>query len=445
MRGRTAKRNQPPLIRPSATFSPRGEKDILKALPNLQSENASDLSRKRERCEEMCRDQSLPARAWSHGRRPSGLSRRHTAGNWRRGMTLVELLVVVTILIVLMGVALPLMRPALEENRIREASRQLNALVQTAKMKAAETGRDYGLWIERSTVESNSAFEVYLAEVPRPYAGDLVGARVGLVDAVLANGTAGQDGVVDRLEFLLSDTASMLQLVQAGDRIQLDYKGPLYRIQTSPAPVPASNPARLFVLFSRTDPGDPMPLPVGGDVPFQITRLPVKVATRPLQFSGGVILDLQHSGMGYARGNQFAAPAGNTTPVVMMFRPSGTMAQVIARGVAQAPSATVHLLLGRLAGREAFEPEANSANPIDWSSTDPTQITYSKNLADHKSIWVAVGNRNGTVSTSPNGWELAPVAPWPPNTPGGSEPPYMENSLDLAREFAQTGQTDGGG
>ena len=379
----------------------------------------------------------LPARAWLRGCRPVRTSRPPAVGGRRGGMTLIELLVVAVILLVLMGVALPLLRPALEENRIREASRQLNALVQTAKMRAAETGRNYGLWIERSTLESNSAFEVYLAEVPRPYAGDLLGARVGLVDAKLANGAAGQDGVVDRLDFLLADTASMVQLVQAGDLIQFDYKGPHYRIQTSPAPVPSSNPPRLFVLFSRTDPGDPMPVPVGGDVPFQITRLPVKVVTRPLQFSGGVILDLQHSGMGYSRIDQFSAPAGNTSPVVIMFRPSGEMAQVIAGGVSQAPSAAVHLLLGRFDGREAFEPEANSANPIDWSSADRVQVTYSKNLVNQSSIWVSVGNRNGTVTSSPNAWELVPV--------GGPEPPNMLDSLALAREFAQTGQTDGGG
>lgn len=350
----------------------------------------------------------------------------------RRGMTLIELLVVATILLVLMGVALPLMRPALEENRIREASRQVNALVQTAKMRAAENGRDFGLWIERSTVESNAAFEVYLAERPQPYAGDFMNAKARLFDNL------GGDGVADTADFLLAETASMLQLVQVGDLIQFDYKGPQYRIATNPAAVPSSSPARLFVVFTLTDVADPGPLPVGGaiGVPFQISRSPVKLATRPLQFSGGVVLDLQHSGMGLAITEQFAAVPGTTSPVVIMFRPSGAISQVFIRGASHSPNAAVHLLLGKFEGREPFEPVTGAPNPIAWSSLDSTPISYSKNVASQKSIWVAVGNRNGTVTTSPNGWQLSP---------GGAGPPYMLNSLVLAREFAQTGQTDGGG
>ena len=56
----------------------------------------------------------------------------------RNGMTLTELLVVIMILAFLMGAALPIMRTALEDRAMREASRQLNTFVQLAKSQAAD-------------------------------------------------------------------------------------------------------------------------------------------------------------------------------------------------------------------------------------------------------------------------------------------------------------------
>jgi len=387
----------------------------------------------------------------------------------RYALTLVELLVVMAIIVVMMGVAIPLMRASLEEGKVREGARQVNAFVALAKAHAAESRRDFGIWIERSPNDANAAFEVYLAERPRPFAGDLIGARTELFD------TDG-DGVADRAMFLLRDVASMSPtvsrpLVQAGDFIRFDYKGPYYRLLGNPRfgpniTITGGTPPTtqtLVVDFERLDAAHPVPRPVSptitgpvatfGTVPFQFVRSPQKVLTRPLQFAGGVVIDLQHSGMGYSRFSQFdlvsndasalGPPIGSaSTPVVIMFKPTGGVSEVIYWDNSLAtpavtthiPNGSISLLVGLFDGRLPVEETGTVPNPIAWSSADPTQASYSKNLADHGSSWVSINPRNGAVTSARNAWELVPVAG-----------PYLRDSLVFAREFAQSGQQVGGG
>src|SRR5688572_15071580 len=99
-------------------------------------------------------------------------------GTKHSGMTLVELLVVVAIIVLLVAVAVPAVAPAIRENRLREASRQVNVLIARAKARAGENGRRVALWLERSAPGSNAVMDIYLAESPPEYNGDLQGAGV---------------------------------------------------------------------------------------------------------------------------------------------------------------------------------------------------------------------------------------------------------------------------
>ena len=65
----------------------------------------------------------------------------------RSGLTLVELMVVVVILVILVGVVLPLAQPALKGREIREAARQVNTMFASARARAAATGRPVGVAI----------------------------------------------------------------------------------------------------------------------------------------------------------------------------------------------------------------------------------------------------------------------------------------------------------
>ena len=104
------------------------------------------------------------------------VSRRH-----RHGMTLVELLIVVTIMTILLAVAIPRIRPAFQDRNLREASRQVNTFFAGARARAQTVGRPVGVWIEPiDTTETGSraAQQLYMAEVAAPFSGGLLGTRV---------------------------------------------------------------------------------------------------------------------------------------------------------------------------------------------------------------------------------------------------------------------------
>ena len=72
-----------------------------------------------------------------------------------RGMTLVELMMVISIMTILMAVAIPLIRPAFQDRQLREASRQINAFFAGAKARAAETGRPLACGSRRMACRAN--------------------------------------------------------------------------------------------------------------------------------------------------------------------------------------------------------------------------------------------------------------------------------------------------
>src|SRR5262245_39122878 len=61
------------------------------------------------------------------------------------GYTLAELLIVMTIMLMLMAITLPTVRRVMEDGKVREASRQLNAYFAMAKSRALLTGRPCGV------------------------------------------------------------------------------------------------------------------------------------------------------------------------------------------------------------------------------------------------------------------------------------------------------------
>jgi prepilin-type N-terminal cleavage/methylation domain-containing protein len=136
------------------------------------------------------------------GRAASTPSRSPCAkGGWgprqeaRRGVTLVELLIVIVIMLMVTAVVVRATAPALSGRRIREAARMVDVFVNGARSRALQTGRPYGVMIERTPVlnagtglmNSSMGLSVAYAEVPPPYTGDFTGSRILL----LGNGAFG--------------------------------------------------------------------------------------------------------------------------------------------------------------------------------------------------------------------------------------------------------------
>ena len=65
---------------------------------------------------------------------------------WRRpGLTLIELLITIVIMVTVLAGALPLLSPNNNSRKLREASRQLNSLLSQAQAQAARDGRPVGV------------------------------------------------------------------------------------------------------------------------------------------------------------------------------------------------------------------------------------------------------------------------------------------------------------
>ncbi|GIW95959.1 MAG: hypothetical protein KatS3mg110_4000 [Pirellulaceae bacterium] len=385
----------------------------------------------------------------------------------RRGLTLVELLMVIGVASLLLAAAIPLLRLSLQDRKIREAARQVNAFMARAKARAAELGRPVGVLIRRADPAfANGSFysqQLFLAESPPPYAGD-----DSFADAQIPSPTdANMDGVPDFGPYSaqLRSSALAMLLVSPGDLIQFEFHQPLYEITALSQPDPSNQPDVVDVVFAPLRPPTPAPPPpptVNRRIPFQIYRSPIQLGAisatgqsvirasgAPLDLPNGVVIDLTVSGMEPTL-NQFTAADPNDldtwtpstvpdpTDVVIMFAPDGSVARVyhgvyvpvggtpVLKTVGRDPSGMIFLLLGRL----------DQVQPSDPFARGPDVVA---NLMDTRNFWIAISPQTGRVITAENA-SLESILPPPP----AAVPPALKPTLlKAAREFALSPQETG--
>jgi len=310
-----------------------------------------------------------------------------------RAMTMIELLVVITVILVLTAVMIPTIRYQNRNRALREAERQLNAFIGSAQARAQQLGRPVGIWIERFRNEAippiagappalnpasdaNYAVTVYIAEVPLPYAGDVRDARVQLT----SNANTWQ------LNFPQTSVLRnpLNPLIRPGDhfQIQLDHRGPFFEAQR----ISATN-IPVYVL-TENPVGDGTRIPIAATtpagVPFQIHRRPTKSFVPPLNLPVGSVIDLSVSGT-TAGGNEFLTNVANgNRPVIVMFQPSGGIENVIFNGNIDRPLGWVHLLVGR----------QNQVFPSTQFIEADTEIG---NVMDMDNRWVSIDHRTGSI------------------------------------------------
>lgn len=92
-------------------------------------------------------------------------------------MTLVELLVVIVLLTTLVTTAIPIISPGGESRKLREASRNINAYLQGAQVRAMQTGRPFGVSLRRLSADTGNAehnavcVQLQYVEVPPAFSG----------------------------------------------------------------------------------------------------------------------------------------------------------------------------------------------------------------------------------------------------------------------------------
>jgi prepilin-type N-terminal cleavage/methylation domain-containing protein len=360
----------------------------------------------------------------------------------RRGITLIELLIVMVIVSIVTAASIPLLTTGAESRRVREAARLVSSYISSAKSRAIETGRPAGVMIQRYASQ-NYALTLVGVEVPPPYAGDTATslAMVSSEKLTAATGATYPTGTYGTITGFLSDSG-WAGIVRPGDLIQFGYQGHWYLLYgpTSPldvlngvatlgnspltiaqapvAPATAGAPGPWY-LVATDGSGSLPPGTVNGtttQLPYQISRQPVKSAAQPLQMPGDTVIDLcppsppvapsfpGASGVGIAGAFTGAGPYTNP---ILMFGPTGAVGYAYYdNNPPQHLPSTLYLMVGTRDGMEDLG----------------AGVT---NLNHHRSMWVAVGPASGLVVTTEN-------------MVTGS------NTLPYARQYAQQASSIGG-
>lgn len=336
----------------------------------------------------------------------SRATRREGVG--RRGLTLIELLVVVSIMMVLVVVTVPRMRPAMENRRIREAARAVNVYLSSARSRAIETGRPWGVAIVRDGNMPLAGSKLIQVEVPPPYAGEMEGTRMVFLSIAGMTGTAQfwSDSSGNNLEDPISGPSPLIRI---GDTVQFGYQGHMYRI-LSIAPAPNPPNAWDFVFWSATTmslpnmlpPPNPSPSPqdrYAAGRPFQVFRQPVTSSVAPLRLPRGVVIDLWYSGTSSA---WFANTQTLVTKLpypTIMFSSTGSVSEVAADTIGTIPAIEpIFLLVGR---RDRVNPDPMQGN--DANHTIPAVAEDGRaNWQELGNLWVAINPQTGYIVCAEN-------------------------------------------
>ena len=219
-----------------------------------------------------------------------------------RGLTLIELLIVVTLLITIASIAIPAVRLINKERKTRETARQVTAAFASARDSATVTGFG-GVELVRNTnyidvvngerVHFASTVLYGLKSLP-VFAGDLVGA--GVVEIRLNDDALTPNEIEYEIQL---DAVPSIETgrnpISANDTIRIDYRGPRHRIIA----VDFSSTANPFLTVAV--PTSYPPLPVGsfaaGALPgYQIYRKPVRDESSRIELPRGMYVDLRLSG-----------------------------------------------------------------------------------------------------------------------------------------------------
>jgi prepilin-type N-terminal cleavage/methylation domain-containing protein len=349
----------------------------------------------------------------------------------RRGVTLLELLIVITILAMITAAAIPMMLSGVKERKIREAARLVSSYISSAKSRAIETGRPSGVMIQRFGNRPGVAFSLSCVEVPPPYSGDTTSSVVTVTTASLPVG-------VGQVNFSSVDSGAFA--LKAGDVIRFGNQGrnylllgslqptpyTPYTITVGPLPVVSGNVTSYIVAADNSwapAPVSPSYTTTAGvsisGIPYQVFRQPAKSAVAPLQLPEGVAIDLFYSGS-LQQGLFTSTSSPDTNPIMFTFNATGTLDYLYMFGQqAVRASGPLYFLIGRPEGAPDINQGGNVAdNPY--------------NVLDQNNIWVSIGNETGLVSSMPNVPTTSP-----------SNPPVLADAL-YGWQYAQQLQSLGG-
>jgi prepilin-type N-terminal cleavage/methylation domain-containing protein len=311
----------------------------------------------------------------------------------RRGLTLVELLIVIAIVSVITAISLPVTKDLIQQNRVSESVRTVRSFLEAARAQAMNTGREHGVAFNRRGAGdgelAGAVTRLELVSAAPPYRGDVEGARCTLVHESVFNqtayttagtmsgtppaaglGTLANAAIFDAVQCptlfrtlkVLRGDENVGSVVPISDGDWLQFDGQRFQIVAfsecdSTDPVITGDPANWIKVFfdPRAYTGDvrlngapvmsiatPPTLPPGGfrQSTFEIQRSRMRGGSTELELVSGAAIDLYFSGAGPG-GTEFSplsiwnadpstlTGSSDLLPVVVVFAPSGNVSRVL--------------------------------------------------------------------------------------------------------------------
>ncbi len=303
----------------------------------------------------------------------------------RRGVTLMELLVVATIILIVTAVSVPTIKPMMESQLTKQAGSTVSTYLNRARARAMATGRPCGVTFEHfagtydpTTDFGSASLVLRQVETPPYYSGLEQGATVDVY---------AEDDIFDvdqrRLRRVRVDNDSYWgELVgnERGAKIQFNGVGPYYRLRVEGGD-----------FYIEKLPG--IDLPILKNATFKVVRDPRPTMTAPIGLPQGAVVDLEWSGTDAADG--LFALGYNVT---VMFSPDGSVDYVENNG-RYSPSDTIYFLIGRWDRISALgiEPLDPSDPNTEWR---PLVEDGLWNYEDSTNAWVSINPTSGLVTTT---------------------------------------------
>lgn len=363
------------------------------------------------------------------GRTGTTIHRRDIA---RQGVTLLEVLVVISIMLILLAVAVPRLRPIMDQRRVREAARTTSAFFYAARSRAMESGRPVGVSLERLAIQPEACITLRMVEEPPPYAGDTLNARASVRRL----------GTTDLYQVCLASADVSCMLTQAlpvavGDLMSFESQGIRYRIlgldqnrdgtpDTDSDQIigdPQNAPPAIVVLLVQLADVAETPWPVTANpnsrfpiedpqqgvgsrpVAFQIHRRPEPTAAMPVRLPSGAVIDLVTSGTDSMAQQGVPAPGfvpvdhdtstpviEDPTPVMVIFAPDGRVSRVFYQNAQSAVTEQLYFLIGRWERMPA-----TATSPRGQSLADDGLY----NWQDLTNFWLVINPNTGLAVTAP--------------------------------------------
>jgi prepilin-type N-terminal cleavage/methylation domain-containing protein len=342
-----------------------------------------------------------------------------TAPPRRAGFTLLELLVVITILSLLSVIVLPSLSGSVNSRRYRDAAKNVSAFIARCQSRAIGARAPRGVMLQPLSGNTASAIDLHFADTPDPYAGETIDSAVTFnalagtamtVNFVIPCSTCNGTGLVGGSacgtcngQLVGADTNTQARLAIAklctvGDAIQFGGSGPKFKF------VPPNGVTMWFEDNQNTrNTAWPQQSATGG-VPFRIWRQPTRGTGGGLQIGKGVCVDLARSTMGPAPFYTIPGETGpgkigfiidQTQPISIMFDSTGKPSEIVhSGGLRTSVSAPIFLLVGEgdLAG-----------NPYDPSVSGDTGTAPDDrggaNWQYGDCVWLCIDNNSGVVKS----------------------------------------------